>query len=105
MNFKRLLYVLVLFLLAFSAASAQGPEGGPGNRQGGGPGGNRGGGGGGTDKSSDAELQVMIADVAPKFELLTWEEPETGISLQYQQIVKLGMQVFHYIYEGGSFYE
>ena len=87
MNFKRLLYVLVLFLLAFSAASAQGPEGGPGNRQGGGPGGNRGGGGGGTDKSSDAELQVMIADVAPKFELLTWEDPETGISLQYQLFV------------------
>lgn len=87
MNFKRLLYVLVLFLLAFSAASAQGPEGGPGNRQGGGPGGNRGGGGGGTDKSSDAELQVMIADVAPKFELLTWEDPETGILLQYQLFV------------------
>ena len=36
------------------------------------------------DKSSDTELQTMIAEVAPKFELLTYEDEETGTSLQYQ---------------------
>ncbi|MBQ9251394.1 MAG: pyrroline-5-carboxylate reductase [Clostridia bacterium] len=44
----------------------------------------RGGMGGGVDKSSDTELQEMIAEVAPKFQLLTYEDAETGTSLQYQ---------------------
>ena len=44
-------------------------------------GGNRGG-GGGVDKSGDAELQTMIAEVALKFQLMTYEED--GVSLQYQ---------------------
>ena len=43
-----------------------------------------GGNGGGTDKSGDAELQTMIAEVAPKFRLLTYEDAETGTALQYQ---------------------
>ena len=43
-------------------------------------GGNRG--GGGVDKSSDAELQSMIAEVTPKFQLMTYEED--GTTLQYQ---------------------
>ena len=34
------------------------------------------------DKSSDAELQSMIAEVAPKFQLMTYEED--GTTLQYQ---------------------
>ena len=60
--------------------------GGPGNREGqGGPGGQRG--GGMQDKSSDTELQAMIGEVAPKFELLTFEDAETGTSLQYQLFV------------------
>ena len=55
-------------------------------RQGGhgGQGGNRGGGAGGTvDKSSDTELQTMISDVVPKYELLTFDDTESGMSLQY----------------------
>ena len=60
--------------------------GGPGGPDGqGGPGGQRG--GGMQDKSSDTELQAMISDVVPKFELLTYEDAESGISLQYQLFV------------------
>ena len=60
--------------------------GGPGNHEGqGGPGGQRG--GGMQDKSSDTELQTMISEVAPKFELLTYEDAESGTSLQYQLFV------------------
>ena len=57
---------------------------------GGGPNGERGGGrmgGGQTDKSSDTELQAMIAGVAPKFQLLTYDDEETGTALQYQLYV------------------
>ena len=43
-----------------------------------------GGRGGMQDKSSDTELQAMIAEVAPKFELLTFEDGESGTTLQYQ---------------------
>lgn len=58
--------------------------GGPGGHAGqGGPGG----GGGMQDKSSDTELQAMITETAPKFELLTYEDAESGISLQYQLFV------------------
>ena len=65
--------ILALFLLCtVCAAFAEGPGGGCGGR------------GGGTDKSGDAELQVMITEVAPRFQLLTYEDAETGISLQYQ---------------------
>ena len=59
-----------------------GPEGHEGQ---GGPGGQRG--GGMQDKSSDTELQAMISEVAPKFELLTYEDAGSGISLQYQLFV------------------
>lgn len=41
----------------------------------------------GTDKSGDVELQAMIADVAPKFQLLTYTDAETGTELQYQLYV------------------
>ena len=41
---------------------------------------------GGNDKSSDVELQAMIADVMPKFQLLTWDDEESSTSLQYQLI-------------------
>ena len=59
---------------------------GPGERTGG-PGGGRGGQGGMTDKSSDTELQKMISEVMPKFQLLTYEDEESGTSLQYQLFV------------------
>ncbi len=77
--------VLALSLLCtVGLAFAEGPggrggNGGPGGRQGGMRGGN-----GGTDKSGDAALQAMIVEVAPKFQLLTYEDAETGTSLQYQ---------------------
>ena len=66
-----------------------GPEGNDRMRGGnGGPGGNRG--GGGVDKSGDTDLQTMIAETAPKFELLTFDDPESGISLQYQLFIPDG---------------
>ncbi|MBQ8072338.1 MAG: hypothetical protein IJ231_01090 [Clostridia bacterium] len=79
--------ILTLSLLCMAGAGLaedpggeRGGNGGPG----GGRGGVRGGNGGGTDKSGDAQLQTMIAEVAPKFQLLTYEDAETGASLQYQ---------------------
>ena len=52
-----------------------------------GPGGRGGMGGGSVDKSSDAELQAMITVTVPKFQLLTYEDQETGTTLQYQLFV------------------
>jgi len=75
--------VLALSLFCTCAAAfAEGPGGGRGGF--GGQRGMRGGAGGMTDKSGDAELQTMIAEVAPKFQLMTYEDAETGTSLQYQ---------------------
>ena len=74
-----LLAVIAAVLMYITSVSAQGPAGGPN--------GPRGGNGGGVDKSSDAELQQMIAEIIPQFDLVTWEDPETGISLQYQLFV------------------
>ena len=64
-------------------------RGGFGGPNGGGPGGGgmRGGAGGGVDKSGDAELQVMISEVVPKYRLLTYDDAETGTSLQYYLFV------------------
>ncbi len=84
---KKLISVVLAISLLFTvgAAFAEGPGGRGGNgAPGGGQGGMRGGNGGGTDKSSDSVLQAMIAEVAPKFQLLTYEDAETGTSLQYQ---------------------
>ena len=77
---KIVVLFLMLSLLCAGMASAQN-IGGPG-----GPGGNRNGGnrGGGVDKSGDAQLQSMIAEVAPKFQLKTFQDTETGTELQYQ---------------------
>ena len=44
-------------------------------------------GGGMVDKSSDAQLQQMIREAMPKFTLETFEDSETGASLQYQLFV------------------
>ena len=80
---KQLLAVLLAVLVSIASVSAQGPAGGPNGQRGG----NRGGNGGGVDKSSDAELQKMITEIIPQFELVTWEDPETGITLQYQLFI------------------
>ena len=77
------LSLLCTFGAAFAEGGPGGGRGGQGGPGGGGRGGN-GGNGGGTDKSGDAELQAMIAEVAPKFQLLTFEDAESGTSLQYQ---------------------
>ena len=79
---KIFLMVLVLSLLCTAVASGE-SRGGRGGF-GGGQGGMR---GGMTDKSGDAELQTMIAEIAPKFQLMTFEDAETGDSLQYQLFV------------------
>ena len=83
---KLISLILALSLLcAAGAAPAEGSGGGRGGngRPGGMRGGNSGGNGGGTDKSGDAELQAMIAEIVPKYQLLTFEDAETGTSLQY----------------------
>ena len=79
---KILAIVLALsFLCTAGMALAEAPQGGrPGN--GGGRGGR--GGMGINSKANDAELQTMIAEVAPKFQLMAYEDAETGTSLQYQ---------------------
>ena len=80
---KYLFAAFLAVLISISTVTAQGPGGGPNGQRGG----NRGGNGGAVDKSADTELQTMITEVAPKFELVTWDDPETGISLQYQLFV------------------
>ena len=83
---KILSMVLTLSLLCTAAvAFGEGPGGGRGGF--GGNGGMRGGAGGMTDKSNDTELQTMIAETASKFHLMTYEDAETGTSLQYQLYV------------------
>lgn len=92
---KLISMVLIISLLCTTGAVfAEGAGGGRGN---GGPGGGQdgmrggngrnGGNGGSTDKSGDTELQTMIAEVAPAFQLLTFEDAETGTTLQYQLYV------------------
>ena len=82
---KQLISVILAFALlgtmGIAMAEGQGGRGGNGNLRG--NGGMRGGNGGGTDKSGDAELQTMIAEIVPKYQLLTFEDEETGTSLQY----------------------
>ena len=90
-----MLLVVAMMITGLAAfAESEGPRdgmGGPNGERGGGPngehGGGRMGGGGQTDKSSDAQLQAMIAEAAPKFQLLTFEDAETGTTLQYQLYV------------------
>ena len=77
--------LLAMGMMAFAENNA--PRGGMGGGPNGEHGGGRMGGGGQTDKSSDAELQAMIAEVAPKFQLMTYEDAETGTTLQYQLYV------------------
>ncbi len=81
---KRILLMVLALSLLCTSAVAFGE--GPGNGRGtfGVHGGIRGGAGLMTDKSGDAELQAMIAETAPKFQLMTYEDAETGTQMQYQ---------------------
>lgn len=80
-----ILSMVMLLMGAMAFAEQQGERGGMG-----GPGGGGRMGGGMNDKSGDAELQTMIAEVAPQFQLLTFEDAETGTSLQYQLYIPEG---------------
>ena len=88
---KRLICMVLVIAMMATGMMAFAENNGPRDGMGGGPNGERGGGrmggGGQTDKSSDTELQAMIAGVAPKFQLLTYEDEETGTALQYQLYV------------------
>ena len=87
---KRLICMVLVIAMMATGMMAFAENNGPREGMGGGPNGERGGGrmgGGQTDKSSDTELQAMIAEVAPKFQLLTYEDEETGTALQYQLYV------------------
>ena len=85
MKKKMIAIILTLAMLtATGCAFAEGPRGN------GGPGGNggmRGGAGGSVDKSGDTELQAILAEVQDKFQLLTYEDAETGTALQYQLFI------------------
>lgn len=88
---KRLVCMVLAIAMMATGMMAFAENTGPRGGMGGGPNGERGGGrmggGGQTDKSSDAQLQAMIAEVAPKFQLLTYEDAQTGTTLQYQLYV------------------
>ncbi len=77
---KTISIILSLMLLCvwIAAASAEAQRGQRGGQRGG---------GGSVNKSSDTELQAMIVEIAPKFELLTYVDKETGASLQYQLFI------------------
>ena len=88
---KRLFCMVLAIAMMATGMMAFAENTGPRGGMGGGPNGERGGGrmggGGQADKSSDAQLQAMIAEVAPKFQLLTYEDAQTGTTLQYQLYV------------------
>lgn len=71
---KRIISLLISMsmLLSFQAVFAEDAPGRSGGRS------------GMNDKSSDLALRQMITDVAPKFQLLTFEDNVTGTALQYQ---------------------
>ena len=81
---KRFVCVMMAVMMLIMGTVVYAERGGFGGPNGGGM---RGGAGGGVDKSGDAELQAMIADIVPKYQLLTFDDAETGTSLQYYLFV------------------
>lgn len=81
---KRFVCVLMAAMMLIMGTAVYAERGGFGGPNGGGM---RGGAGGGVDKSGDAELQTMITEVVPKYQLLTFTDPETGSELQYYLFV------------------
>ena len=82
---KRFVCAVLAVMMMVTGTVVYAERRGFGGPNGGGPGGGgmRGGAGGGVDKSSDAQLQAMISDIMPKYQLLTFDDAETGTSLQY----------------------
>ena len=81
---KRILVgCLSLALLIMAGCAFADGERGPGGGFGA-PEGNR---GGRTDKSGDTQLQAILAEVQDQFQLLTYEDEESGTSLQYQLFI------------------
>lgn len=82
---KRFVCAVLAVMMMVTGTVVYAERGGFGGPNGGGPGGGgmRGGAGGGVDKSSDAQLQAMISDIMPKYQLLTFDDAESGTSLQY----------------------
>ncbi|MBQ7487662.1 MAG: pyrroline-5-carboxylate reductase [Clostridia bacterium] len=75
-------FILVLLLICTGTVAIAEGQLGPGRN------GGRGGmGGGSVNKSSDTELQTMIAEVAPKFQLLTYDDAESNTQLQYHLFI------------------
>lgn len=72
---------VMMMVMGTAVYAERGGFGGPG----GGPGGGRM--GGSVDKSGDTELQEMIEKIVPKYRLLTYDDAETGTSLQYYLFV------------------
>ena len=73
-----ILALALLFTMGIATAEAQDRNGG--NAMPGGNGAMRGGNRSVADKSGDAELQAMITEIVPKFQLLTFDDAETGTS-------------------------
>ena len=86
---KRFVCAILAVMMMVMGTAVYAERGGFGGPNGGGPGGGgmRGGAGGGVDKSGDAELQTMITEIVPKYQLLTFDDAETGTSLQYYLFV------------------
>ena len=72
--------LLLLSVTAFASADAGNASGESSGERGASGGMN---GGGGTKKSDDAELQTMIAEVAPLFSVEEYTDEETGLTLAY----------------------
>lgn len=84
---KQILSMILVLTLIVSLSAAAFADGGPfGGR--GAPGGM----GGGTDKSGDAELQAMIAEVAPLFSVDEYTDAETGLALEYNVYLPEGKE-------------
>lgn len=80
-RFVCVMMAVMMLIMGTAVYAERGGFGGPGG------GGMRGGAGGGVDKSGDAELQTMITEIVPKYQLLTFDDAETGTSLQYYLFV------------------
>lgn len=87
-SISRIAMILVLAMAQLTVVAQ--PGGGQGGRPGGGPGGPGGPGGrggGATDKSADTVLAGMIQTEVPKFQLFTYEDEASGLSLQYHLFI------------------